>query len=111
MEWIFVALIVGTLAYSGSIVMGYTNYSVQVLPQISRRLERGAELEGAINHEQAEQTRVQEQIEELNAVIRDLSRQIAELRGGIQAERMRKQRIDMETFKLRLKGRLRPVAA
>ena len=111
MEWIFVALIVGALAYSGSIVMGYTNYSVLVLPQISRRLEQAAELEGTVDHERAEQAAVHERIEDVNGDIRDLSRQIAELRGGIQAERMRKQRIDMETFKLRLKGRLRPVAA
>ena len=91
--------------------MGYTNYSVQVLPQISQRLQQAAELEGAVDHEQTEQSCVHERIDQLNEVIHDLSRQIAALRGGIQAERMRKQRIDMETFKLRLKGRLRPVAA
>jgi phage shock protein A len=91
--------------------MGYTNYSVLVMPQISRRLEQAAEVEGTVDHEQTEQGRVCERIQELNDVIRDLSRQIAELRGGIQAERMRKQRIDMETFKLKLKGRLRPAAA
>ena len=105
MEWVFASLIVGAVIYAGTIAIDYFNYSSQIQPRISD-LDRDVEdLSETVGAEEAQQLELQDRIEALNGSVESLQCDIAETRGRIQAERVRKQRLEMAFFKHRLKKR------
>ncbi len=108
MEWVLVALIIGVMVYAGIIVVEYTNCSIHTQPRIARLEEESVELVETRGAEEAQQSEAKDRIEELRATVAQLSGQISDLHGQVQTERLLKQRLDMEYFKQRLKGRLRP---
>ena len=104
MEWVFVALIVGTMVYSGSIVVEYFKCSIRIQTRLAS-LETGAvELGKESGDEETIQLEVHGRIDCLKESMQEFQGKIAELRGKQQAERDRKQKLEMEVFKKRLKS-------
>jgi chromosome segregation ATPase len=111
MAWILVVLIVGAMAYAAMIIVEYTNYTLQVRPRIAKLDRTAAELEEEWNGEEARVHEIELRSKGLQDCVSGLQRRTAELRGEVKGERDRKQRLEMEVFKRRLKGGRRMVAA
>ena len=111
MAWILVVLIVGAMAYAAVIIVDYTNYTLQVQPRISKLDRNAAELEEEWNGEEATVHEIELRLKGLQDSVSALQHRSAELRGEVRGERERKQRLEMEVFKRRLKGNRRMVAA
>lgn len=111
MDWILVALIIGAMVYSGMIVIEYTNYAIQVKPKILQLEQNAAEMLKNTEIVEAERHSIRDRMDGMRTAVSELSRRIADLRCEVHAEKTRKQRLEMEYFKQRLKGRLRPAVA
>lgn len=111
MDWVFVILIVGAMAYAGMIVMEYTNLSIKVRPVIGKLESESLVLLDQRNQEEARQTERRERIQTLREGISELSRRLGDLNRELQVERTRRQRLEIEYYKLQLKGKLRKAAA
>ena len=104
MEWILVALIGGALIYAGKITIEWANYTLQSQPRMASLAEREERAESATSEEDARLATVREGIEGVKARVSELNHQIAAINGALQAENRRKQRLEMEVFKQRLKS-------
>ena len=111
MDWAFGILIVGAMAYVGMIVVEYTNRSASVQPAIAKLENESLTLLDERNEEEARQVQRRERIDGVRLGISELSRTLAVVNRDLQEERKRKQRLEIEYYKLQLKGKLRKVAA
>ena len=111
MEWVFVVLIIGAMIYAGTIFLEYTNYSIQIRPRIKHLQMEAVDLVCELDSEEVQSGEVQERISWLRSNVSDMSRRIVTLRRSIESESTKKQRIEIEVFKERLKGKWRSVAA
>ena len=105
MEWIFAALSVAALVYSGGIVVDYLNHTTSICPRI-KKLEDGVadlNLESNAEHELLED--VDERVTNLKSLVNDLRRQTVEMRDRLKAERERKRRLEVAVFRKRLRSR------
>jgi len=110
MDWAFVILIVGSMAYAGKILMEYTNRTIAVRPVIARLERESLGLLDQQCEEDARQGERKDRIEGLRLGITELSRTLAALNRDMQVERTRKQRLEIEYYKLQGKGKLRKAA-
>jgi hypothetical protein len=110
MEWVFAALIIAAIVYVGLILIDLTNYSVQILPRIHTMNEQAEILRETSNSEEDEANAVKDRSTAVKISVAEMTERHYELREQIRVERMRKQRLEMEYFKLRVRSR-RPVTA
>lgn len=111
MEWVFVVLILGALIYAGMIVIEYTNRAFVVRPRIAKLETETLELLGRQNTAESDLSQGKDRIEVLRLGVSELTSTLADLNREVQAERSRKQRLEIEFYKLQLKGKLRKAAA
>jgi|GEM_PF-1583161 acetylglutamate synthase len=111
MEWIFVALVIGVVGYCAVIVVEYTNYALQIKPRIAHLETEAADLVRDMNSISLEKDASRIRSETLKTSVSELGDRLRDLRSKLLIEKSRKQRLDMEAFKLRLKGRLGPAMA
>ena len=111
MEWAFVILIVGAMAYAGMIVMEYTNRAIAVRPMIAKLENESLDLLDQINNEASDHGERKNRIGSIRDAVAGLSSGMASLNRDLQIERTRKQRLEIEYYKLQLKGKLRKAAA
>ena len=111
MDWAFVILIVGAMAYAGFILMEYTNRSIAMRPAIAKLEKVSLGLLEEHNEEDSRQGERRGRIEGLRLNITELSRTQAALNRDMQVARTRRQRLEIEYYKLQLKGKLRKAAA
>ncbi|MDA0747724.1 MAG: hypothetical protein O2954_14480 [bacterium] len=111
MGWVLVALILGAMVYGGMIVVEYTNYIMQARPRLAQLENEALELLGQLNEADGTQEEIENRVVELKPQVAEMYKRVAELRTQLEGEKVRKQRLEMEFFKQRLKGRLRPAIA
>ncbi len=105
MEWIMLALIIGAVRYCALIIVEYTNFSLQVRPRISGIETDSVELVRDMDAISLERDGIRLRVESLKSAVGDLGERTRDLRSRLQVEKARKQCLDMEYFKQRLKGR------
>lgn len=111
MNLILATLIVGATIYGGAIVLQYLNYSARILPCISRLEEDVVRIGKAADTEEMCRVEIRDRIGDIRTDLGALQRGIVAMQGQVQAERERKQRLDMALFMERFKsGRLAMVA-
>lgn len=104
MQWVLVALIIGSLVYIGHIIMEYTHYVIQVKPMIKRLVERALELDDLVERERNEIVEVRARMDRLRPSIGNISDALDQVRRLRNAELTRRQRLDMVVLKNRLRG-------
>ena len=102
---VLAVFIVGALIYGGAMVLQYFNYAAQILPCISRLEEEVMRLGMVSDDEETHCVEIKDRMGDINRDLGTLQRDIVAMQGQIQAERERKQRLDMIVFKERLKGK------
>jgi hypothetical protein len=105
MDWVFASLVVGCLAYAGSILVEYTNYRTGLTPRI-KQVEDGVldvGLEFAAEEEAADNVRTR--ISRQRMHVDELRRHKTALFGRLVTERERKQRLEIAVFRKRLKSK------
>ncbi len=105
MDWVYAAIIVGCLAYAGTIIIDYVNRRTVVSPRI-RQLEDGAVevgLEFSAEEDAMEQIRMRASTLETQVNEQRLHR--TAVKGGLVSERERKRRLEIAVFRKRLKSK------
>lgn len=105
MEWVYVALIIASMVYSGSIIVDYTNFSIEVRPQIRKLESKALEWGDAADAEIAEKDRLKTESSAIKEVISDLQLAVQEAKLRTQSAMMRKKRLDMVLLKTSIRSR------
>ncbi len=111
MDWAFLILIVGAIIYAGRIVIEYTNRAFILRPRISKLQQESLELLDRQNTGEVDLGEGKDRIDGIRQGVSELTRTLTDLNRDLQSERTRKQRLEIEYYKLQLKGKLRKVAA
>ena len=111
MDWVYASLIIGCLAYAGSIVIEYTNHRTQITPRIKQVEDDAIDVGQAFASEEAASEDVRTRITRLRSDIDELRRQKTALFGRLVTERERKQRLEIAVFRKRLKNKQSLVSA
>jgi hypothetical protein len=105
MDWVYAAIVFGSLAYVGAIVVDYLNYRTGITPRI-RQVEEGAlEASTEFAAEERAAEKIRTHANRLQLHVDELRRQKTALQGRLVSERERKQRLEITVFKKRLKGK------
>ncbi|MBT3606232.1 MAG: hypothetical protein HOE48_17875 [Candidatus Latescibacteria bacterium] len=99
MEWVCVALIIASMVYSGGIVVEYTNYNLEIVPQVREIERKTAEWKSAALVEIDEKERVKIEIARIRDNLGDLQLEVDQVKLRRQAEQLRKKRLDMILLK------------
>jgi len=99
MEWICVALIIGSMVYSGGIVVEYTNLNLEIRPQISQLERKIGEWANAAQVEIHEKNRIKQETETIRIGVGDLQLTVDQAKLRMQAALLRKKRLDMALLK------------
>lgn len=110
MEWVFAALIVGSIVYIGMILIEVTNYTMQISPRIQQLNERAEVLDERCEQEQEAVAVIKDRAAAARVKASELGDRLTDLRSTLNKEYRRKQQLEMEYFKVRLRNR-RPVMA
>ena len=102
------AWVIGAIGYCALVIVEYTNYSLQIKPRIASLEATSLELVRDMNEISLQREGFMVRIEKLKTAVGDLAESTRDLRSRLQVENARRQRLDMEYFKQRLKGRLGP---
>lgn len=108
MEWVCVALIIASMVYSGGIVVEYTNFNLEIVPQIRRIERKTAEWASAAQLEIQEKERVKSEVEDIREQIGDLQLEVDQAKLRRQAEQLRKKRLDMILLKTSIRSSRKP---
>ncbi|MGA1198577.1 MAG: hypothetical protein ACO36I_18985 [Candidatus Latescibacterota bacterium] len=105
MEWICVALIIGSMVYSGGIVVEYTNLNLEICPQISQLECKIGEWANAAQIEIQEKDRIKQETEAIRMMVGDLQLTVDQAKLRMQAALLRKKRLDMALLKSSIRSR------
>ena len=105
MEWVCVALIVGSIVYSGAIVVDYTNFVIEIRPQISKVGSKAAEWANLSHLEEEGRDRFRKDIEATRPMVSDLQRAVDESKLRRQAALLRIKRLEMALVKSSIRSR------
>ena len=105
MEWVCVALIIGSMVYSGGIVVEYTNFNLEMRPQIGQLERKAVEWANAAQIEIQEKERLKEEIAEMREGVADLQLAVDEAKLRRQSAQLRKKRLDMVLLKSSIRSR------
>ena len=99
MEWICVALIIGSMVYSGGIVVEYTNLNLEIRPQIGQLERKIDEWANAAQIEMAEKDRLKQETVAIRDRVSELQLTVDQAKLRMQAALLRKKRLDMALLK------------
>jgi hypothetical protein len=105
MEWVCVVLIIGSMVYSGSIVVEYTNYNLEIRPQINKLEHKTTEWANSAQLEIEERELIKKEIESTRHVVSDLQLGVDEAKLRRQAALLRKKRLEMALLKSSIRSR------
>jgi hypothetical protein len=105
MEWICVALIIGSMVYSGGIVVEYTNLNLEIRPQINQLERKVGEWVNAAQVELYEKDRLKQETVAIRDVIGELQLTVDQAKLRMQAASLRKKRLDMALLKSSIRSR------
>lgn len=105
MEWVCVALIIGSMVYSGVIVVEYTNFTLELRPQISQLERKATEWANSAQIEVQEKDRIKEDIRSIKDQVSDLQLAVDEAKLRRQASQLRKKRLEMVLLKSSIRAR------
>jgi hypothetical protein len=106
-EWVYAALVIGCLVYSGGMVIDYTNYAGGIGPRIRGLQEGISDLDLEANAEAEMLIEVRKRMTDLRASVDDLRGKSMRMKDRLRNEKSRKQKLEMAVFKKRLKSRER----
>lgn len=99
MEWICVALIIGSMVYSGGIVVEYTNLNLDIRPQIGQLERKIDEWANAGQIEICEKDRLKQETVAIRDRVSELQLTVDQAKLRMQAALLRKKRLDMALLK------------
>ena len=105
MEWIFAALIMAAIVYAGLILVELTNYSMRMLPRINQSTERAERLAESYDREAEDCSIANDRKMAAKISVSELNEGLTGIREQIRSEGGRKQRLEMEYFKSRVRSR------
>jgi len=105
MEWICVALIIGSMVYSGGIVVEYTNLNLEIRPQINQLERKVDEWANAAQVEIQEKDRLKQETVSIREGVGELQLTVDQAKLRMQAALLRKKRLDMALLKSSIRSR------
>ena len=106
MDWVYAALIFGSLAYyARAIVIEYTNYRTSITARINQIEDGVLDVGLSFATEEEEADRVRSRINSLQSEVAELRHQKTALFIRLATERERKQRLEIAIFRKRLKSK------
>lgn len=105
MEWVCVALIVGSMVYSGAIVVDYTNFVIEIRPQINKVESKAVEWTNSSHLEEEGRDRFRQDIEATRPVLSDLQLAVDEAKLRRQAALVKIKRLEMALVKSSIRSR------
>jgi phage shock protein A len=103
MQWVMVALIIGSLVYIGVIILDYTYFVLEVKPLINRFLERILVLEDDVENERREIDMIKDRAVHLRISVGHLNESLEQARCHKSIEHTRRQRLEMVVLKNKLR--------
>ncbi len=103
MEWVYVAIILGTMVYSGGIVIEYTHRALDIRPKIGRQFDQALELADAAEAELHEKEESVVRSRDLRAKNGELQHAVELTRSRLKTEKMRHKRLEMALIRTRLR--------
>ena len=103
MDLVLLALILGSIFYAAKIGAEYIGYAAEIQPLIADLEQRTAELVRAAESETMRHTEIRGRIPALQGSLDELRRKLAAFRGEMEAEQKRKQKLEMEGHKQRIR--------
>ena len=103
MEWVYVAIIIGAIVYSGGIVVEYTNCTLEVRPKIKQQFDHALELADRVEAELQEKEAAGARIRALRTEIGELQHSVDLDRTRFKTEDMRHSRLEMALLRTRLR--------
>jgi len=103
MEWLYVAMIIGTMVYSGGIVIEYTNRALEIRPKIGWQFNQALKLADAAEVELREKEASMARSRDLRAEIGEFQHAVDLRRTRLKTEEMRHKRLEMALIRTRLR--------